>query len=319
MTKEQPANILEWANRSLDIRLWPTQAKLALETFGEWCPVCTDHHYWEHMPASGGWRVSGVGPAFAQRVTKNGMEMFLTHVALLEHGKCPKCGLERKQAIKTRHIQPIQEVLGFIGQRGGSTVLSVVLGTYLIHKLRQLGDIATAYGLIPEQQIEIAVIDDGGLGTLWDVLNEKIRHCLADDQPEDPSVVFIDKSLVVRRYSAGNPDQLRGVTRVAALIDTLAWIDADADEILAVLDNSLLTMRHESVDRDVPTPLLVALSSPRGNDDALARRLVQKAGHKNVLKCCLPTWNINPHHIRDDFAKELQTPNGRRDYAIDLS
>jgi len=120
---------------------------------------------------------------------------------------------------------------------------------------------------------------------------------------------------------------LRGDTRVLAAIDELGWFPlpntpvdeegnpededearehANADEVFASLDNSLMTMRTETYDlykrgiSTIPTGLMLNLSSPQSRRDKIMRLLAESADPKALsLGVQLATWEISPMFQRD--------------------
>ena len=157
---------------------------------------------------------------------------------------------------------------------------------------------------------------------------------MMDSYGKQHSVEYYKSNVLFMRFFHKNIDvypmgpvkrSLRGDTRVAAAIDELGWFPlskqavdddspdeeddarehANADEVFASLDNSLMTMRTEVYDlykrgiSHIPTGLMLNLSSPQSHKDKIMRLLKESEDPEALsLGIQLATWEISPLYER---------------------
>jgi hypothetical protein len=163
----------------------------------------------------------------------------------------------------------------------------------------------------------------------------KSYFSMMDSYGKDHGVEYYKSNVLFMRFLHKNIDvypmgpvkrSLRGDTRVLAAVDELGWFPlsknavdddspdeeddarehANADEVFASLDNSLMTMRTEVYDLyrrgidNVPTGLMLNLSSPQSQRDKIMR-LLKESGDPEALSLGvqLPTWEISPLYTKD--------------------
>ena len=159
---------------------------------------------------------------------------------------------------------------------------------------------------------------------------------MLDDYGRQHGVEYYKNNVLFMRFFNKNIDlypmgpvkrTLRGDTRVLAAIDELGWFPltkaadqdddspdeeddgrehANADEVFASLDNSLMTVRTEVYElykrgiSHIPTGYLLNLSSPQSQRDKIMR-LIRESYDPEALSLGvqLPTWGISPLYQRD--------------------
>ena len=162
----------------------------------------------------------------------------------------------------------------------------------------------------------------------------KAYFAMMDDYGKTHGVEYYKSNVLFMRFFHKNIDvypmgpvkrTLRGDTRVLAAIDELGWFPlskaamdddspdeeddgrehANADEVFASLDNSLMTMRTEVYDlykrgiSHIPTGLMLNLSSPQSQRDKIMRLLKESHDPEALsLGVQLPTWEISPLYQR---------------------
>lgn len=159
---------------------------------------------------------------------------------------------------------------------------------------------------------------------------------MLDDYGKQHGVEYYKNNVLFMRFFNKNIDlypmgpvkrTLRGDTRVLAAIDELGWFPltkasdddddspdeeddgrehANADEVFASLDNSLMTVRTEVYElykrgiSHIPTGYLLNLSSPQSQRDKIMR-LIRESYDPEALSLGvqLPTWGISPLYQRN--------------------
>lgn len=159
---------------------------------------------------------------------------------------------------------------------------------------------------------------------------------MLDHYGKQHGVEYYKNNVLFMRFFSKNLDlypmgpvkrTLRGDTRVLAAIDELGWFPltkntsddsdapdeeddgrehANADEVFASLDNSLMTVRTEVYElykrgiSHIPTGYLLNLSSPQSQRDKIMR-LIRESYDPEALSLGiqLPTWGISPLYQRD--------------------
>lgn len=96
-------NFVEWTTGKQYLNATPylEQMLIGVKLFGEFCPRCSDVEWMEienHEPTEG---ITGL----------------LSHVTLLEHGKCPKCGSRRAELMLNKELKFYNELAVNAGQR----------------------------------------------------------------------------------------------------------------------------------------------------------------------------------------------------------
>jgi len=163
----------------------------------------------------------------------------------------------------------------------------------------------------------------------------KSYFTMMDHYGKEHGVEYYKSNVLFMRFLHKNIDvypmgpvkrSLRGDTRVLAAVDELGWFPlsknavdddspdeeddarehANADEVFASLDNSLMTMRTEVYDlykrgiSNVPTGLMLNLSSPQSQRDKIMRLLKESEDPEALsLGVQLPTWEISPLYTKD--------------------
>lgn len=177
---------------------------------------------------------------------------------------------------------------------------------------------------------------------LWNPFNELVKgsswfqeyHSMLTQSGKRYGVEFIKDNKNYLWYGHKNIEvyplgplkrALRGDTRYLASVDELGWFKydvktaeqradddeaddreiANADEVHAALENSLLTVRAETYTlykqgiHHIPTGLLIATSSPASWHDKICRLLKENEGSTQTLGVRKATWEINPTYTED--------------------
>ena len=95
-------NFYTWcvSDKYLNMKPFVEQALMGTELLTEWCPRCSDVDWMKNRHSVG-----------------DSLHKFERRVALLEHGKCPHCGLTRAKAIRKGLLKPYYELAACCGQR----------------------------------------------------------------------------------------------------------------------------------------------------------------------------------------------------------
>jgi hypothetical protein len=305
--------------------------------FGEYCPHCTDKHYYTD-------------------VTNIPVDMdpndLVKKVVLLEDGVCPKCSRTKSGMILDDSLVGYNQLVLVAGQRGGKSSFSSTKSAYHAHALLKSPRLAAICQGIQEftplTSTFVALTVARANKLLWSPFYQIIDNSdwfkeyfrLLDDVGRRYDKELYKKNDTFFRFFHRNLDYyfmgpnmrtLRGDTRVLAVTDELGmfpfdikrtFVDnegeeqelddednererANADEVHQSLDNSLSTVRTEMYDlykrgiNTIPTGLNIAISSPKSWQDKICRLLGESANPDALsLGLRLPTWEINPLYTR---------------------
>jgi hypothetical protein len=318
---------------ALDVKLWSRQLEIGTRLFGEWCPRCTDKTW---MPA-----------AFKGRLTvplDATPKQFEKHITLLEHGKCPKCGLTHTEGTRKHLIPSYDSMIGIAGQRSAKTFTVALVATYLTHWLLKQRNPAKTYGVARGTELQgvfVATTAQQAMETLWMFYSNFIRqsawftayHRLLDKESAklgqplykqmDTFIHYRHKGLLF--YPSGpNVRTTRGRTRIFSAIDEICYflndgsdsIRLDATKVLKALENSLLTVRSavNRVVRDTKyrlprlpiTALSCNISSPVSVRDKGMMLLRESKVVPSLMGFQHATWQLNPTIKKKDI-KEFKT------------
>lgn len=298
--------------------LWAKQAELAVKLFADYCTECSDVEYIGNVPV------------------RDSVETMLTHIQLLEHGICPRCGKNRKELYK---VIP-WEIVSCMGQRSGKSVFtSCVVWPYQLHRFITLkGSPAKYFGMLESTPlimtftaIAMHQVYESCWAPFYSTLsnspwfNEYHKKLRGEEKRRklkpgsiikinDTFISYQNKNITVG-FRAADGKTLRGRTRFACSIDELGWFDANnkeakkinADETYAGLNNSLETVRQfathlwDNGDYDVPFGLMINISSPCSKFDKIMQLL--KDGEVDDRKLCahLASWEASPIFKRENF------------------
>ena len=233
---EKAGNFHEFiTNRNyLNTNLFGRQIQLGLLLFEDFCPYCSDLDY--------------VNDIYSDEDKKN----LLTHVQLLQFGKCPRCGKTRADfwddpAI--RNIETYDNLLFSIpyeldvcaGMRSGKSAMCVFIALYQLHRYLMLhptpSDFYGTDRILPGQELQftfVAVQKDQVYDNIWKELielydaspwfNEYTKYVIdtgnikglplykRSDHKKDPFIRFRNKHIELK-CETPNKKTLRGRTR----------------------------------------------------------------------------------------------------------
>lgn len=270
---------------------------------------------------------------------------------LFEYGKCPKCGM-LKTDNHTR-FKRYNELVGVVGMRGGKSVLVAAMSGAIIHQLLCVDNLQEKLGLVRSQEIDgafVAASSEQASETIYSLFRgfydnspwfQHYRNALRDYEisgidpnirrgdlysETDRTIHFKEKYIRIKSL-ASNSGSLAGKTRIFAVIDELARMDAgeskrSATEVYRVLKRSLITissavarLRKQGM-HDIPDATMFSISSPMFEDDKIMSLLKQSDKNEKMFAFHRSTWEFNEEITKEDLAEEYETdPIGaERDY-----
>lgn len=327
------ANIVEWLiePQYLNIRPYPKQLEIAIAFCDDACPNCSDWRWLNNIPVD-----APIGE-------------ILDRVQLLEFGKCPKCGKNRLDFFEEGKHHFYTELNGVAGQRGGKTALASFLHSYQLHRYLVLPSPSKFFGLLAKSTLMMsftAVTSTQAEETIWQAFKDVYDPCpwfkeynefLARKAKTLGLPFLFTKGESYRFYAHKNlycsfasPDKrtLRGRTRFSTSIDEIGWFDssdetrirANSDETYEALSKSLQTLRSAAYNLrqrgryDVPTGLMINISSPSSIRDKIMRLLKDSKQKRTAYSFHYATHEMNPYITLESLADELKTSKGKRDY-----
>jgi hypothetical protein len=213
------------STKFMDLRPWPMQVKIIAELFEDVCKnrKCTDLEFW-----------SGI-------LVDTEIDKIRERVTFLSHGKCPRCGLTRREMIRNNLYSGRDELILAAGINGGKTTTAAsMIAPYLIHQaitipLSSLGfapDLVTLtgsfFGPTPSLSQDIFKHYFAGVALKTPWFQEFDRQIKSLDSP-DYSVSFgigsyrvktPDCNLVITHSGHNSLARIRGRTNFFAVIDS---------------------------------------------------------------------------------------------------
>lgn len=326
-------NWMEWVTDRRfkgDVALpFPRQAEIALNTFEDFCPHCSNEDYLEENDLFGNiiigdmWDVS--------------IDDMLSEIVFLEHGVCPKCKQTRLDFEREGSLLGINELAGAAGMRSGKSVLCGGMMTpFQVHRFLTLPKAPFAYfNLLPTflHFNFVATTAKQAEETLWDAFKSSIDNnawfnnyfAMLDDESarkgielyKKPStfISFLHKKLTITFHPA-NIRSKRGLTRAGGAIDELSWFSqkkegvvANADETYQMIKKSLSTLRSAARTLksrghvNPPTAMMLNISSPYSYFDKLMRLIRNKK--KSMFTFHYSTWEMNPNNRKEYLLEDL--------------
>lgn len=310
------------------------QLWIAAHLFGEICPRCTKPKWFdsiENIPVD-------MDP---QDLSKR---LVLLHAGVCP--KCKSTKAEMVLSGEIRDINQLVMCVGQRGGKSAfnSTLAANLLHRLL--KAPRLSTICRGIqDFTPLTFTFVGLTAGRAIRLLWNPITEIIKvndwfksyFELLDHYGRQHGVEYYKNNVLFMRFFNKNIDlypmgpikrTLRGDTRVVAAIDELGWFPlsnhnyedpdnqeeeedearehANADEVFASLDNSLLTVRTEVYSlykkgiSHIPTGYLLNLSSPQSQRDKIMRLLRESEDPEALsLGVQLPTWGISPLYQRN--------------------
>ncbi len=307
----------------------------------EYCPRCTD----KDMEQIDNVPVEADTHEIAERA------------ALLINGICPKCNATKGEMVLSGELNDYNQLVAVLGQRSGKSMMSGLMSSYAVHrmlKLPKLSEITRGIqDFTPLTATFVALSFTRAEKLLWNPFNELVKgsdwfqgyHEMLNTSGKRYGMEFLKERKCYLYYQHKNIEvyplgpmkrALRGDTRYLASLDELGWFKydvkvegeedddderevANADEVHAALENSLLTVRTELHNlykkgiHHAPNAWLLATSSPASWRDKICRLLKESEGSKQSLGVRLSTWNVNPSYTEDHpFIAEQYRKNPQR-------
>jgi len=302
------------------------QLAIATRLLAEWCPLC-----------------SGDGFDDIQKIPVDYPSIdFPDKVTFLEYGVCPDCGARKSELHKRGQLNIYQELDGCAGQRSGKSALLALISPYLLHKWLKMQRPVETLGLMSNSLLVatfVALTFENAKKLLWIPIHNIITNSvwfqeyfdLLDHYEEkygnelynikDEFMHFKHKNLMFHP-SGPNKRTLRGPTRILTCIDELGWFihgessermeRASANEVYTALNNSLLTVRAQSLDLlrrgydNVPMAFSCNISSPSSHVDKIMTLVRTNKESNTVLTYHLPTWGMNPNLPKSEFKSSYE-------------
>lgn len=307
---------------------WSVQMWLALMSFGEVCPRCTNPKYLD---------VHNIDKTLPSKKLISSKRM-----TLLEHGVCPHCGATKKELLESGELNYVNQAVFVLGQRSGKSSTAAVMASYVLHRYLMYPMLASMTNSM-QASTELVMIFcslsyDKAYSVLWTPFKNiidsaqwfKSYFSLLDSYKEQTGkelyinsksiLAFANKN--IRCYPTGpKASALRGNTSVMTLLDELGLFPlpdptkevseddtnrrADSDEAYTSLLNSLATVgaaQKELIWKghyDAPPCLMLSVSSPISKRDKVMRLYEESKTNPFIFGCQLPTWSVNPYLEKD--------------------
>lgn len=252
---------------------------------------------------------------------------------------CPKCGSTRSELTNDQILKRYNQMHLVCGMRAGKSSLASAIGTYVEHRLINIGHetkggLSAYFEQMPRQPFEItftASTDVQAADTIWakfvalrsespwfqeyikwvkklELAQNTVNGAKAWAYEErDKYIVNGCLNLKINSLNS-NSSGMAGRTRVASFIDELSRFDGkdsprSADEAYRVLENSLRTVRSKvHVNNEVPwLGAMFSISSPISEDDKSMRLLKDAPRIRGMYHGHYATWEFNPDQPREMF------------------
>ena len=308
----------EFIGNMIPDKLFPRQIELLVKLNAEYCPRCTDMEYF------------GDAKTTSKLIVNDYVPNILSHIQLLEYGKCPKCGAKKSDLYKSKELYIPTEFVGLLGQRSGKSAVSSIQLAYIIHRFLKTPNLQKIYKLLPSSPFTIPLVGlsfDKARELLYNALYKYVtegnwfikyeefldKEATRLNLPEiyvvkDTFMRFKHKNILVAPFG---PDKrkLRGNTSISSATDEVGWfikggtdgIKFDADEIYAAVNNSLMTAKEnylrllgEGYD-NLPVPMNINISSPSSKKDKICRLYEDSKVDDYMFGMHLATWEVNPY------------------------
>ena len=225
---------------------------------------------------------------------------------------------------------------GFVHHNSGKTKFVGLAASYISHRLLKIPSPVRTYNQTSGDILVgtfSALSMDHSYRTLWQAFKGFMdgspwfqnyhRFLKAEEKSlgielfhELKASMFYTHKHILWNATGSQDKKMRGDTRIFAAIDELGHMISDeqkkdlqnmnADEIYAVLTNSLTTMRtkynivYNEDNYDLPPIIMCNISSPSSAKDKIMRLAKDANKNDKIFAVHLPTWNMNP-----DFTYEL--------------
>lgn len=214
---------------------------------------------------------------------------------------------------------------GFISH---NTAMVGWVAAYQLHRFLHMKNPAQMYGLRKGSTLQMtfsAITAGQAQDTLWDSFTSVVDnapwfeefHKFLESEGKrtgaqllnysGTKLVYLHKKLYIG-FTGAEYKKMKGRTRFLTSIDEMGFFDADnkgkvqanAVEVFTALEKSLRTVRSKAYNMrkqghyDIPTGLMVNVSSPDNIDDAIMKRVREADVNKKVCAYHLATWEFNP-------------------------
>lgn len=328
-------DLVDWApnvmsfcsdRRFLGATPFAKQLEVLILLFEEFCYRCTDMDYLRDIPV------------------KDTVDDVAAKVAMLDFGKCPHCGATKGMGRKKKKYVDMTEFIGVFGQRSGKTVLAAFIVAYLYHRFLNVQCPWRTYKQAPGQVLDFVMVSltkTQATATTWSAFKGMVESShwfktykeLSDEESfketgkEAISIretfIFFNHKKLLASVASNIADALRGYTRIGGLIDEMSRLSAEegstkvrgnAPELYASIDNSCSTLRIASMasvasnpDSTLPSPLMLAISSPLAQNDAIMTHYRARGADKRVLRRHWATWDCHPTNTYESFVESGAT------------
>jgi hypothetical protein len=327
-------NAVEWiaGSKFLNVEsIWQftRQYELVRDFFQLRCPICN----------------KGDGDCWGKSPTQLQDEVRLVWSPAYSEDVCPKCNTTRTEFNHDQLLRSFDTFIGVAGMRSGKSVMAGMLGTYIRHVyttfgIKDKGSIHKMFGLLPTQNLELAFVATTATQakeTIWAnfqkqctaspwfkryaawITRKMNRQLVSPGQRPwiyNELTDFIQDDWLMFNCASLNSNSggLAGRTRVGFLADELSRFGVTdskmgADEIWAVFDHSLKTIRGARIQFQMKEPWLgtaITVSSPISIEDKTMRLYNEAKELKNYFAWKYPTWEFNPFQPRSNFESDYK-------------
>lgn len=348
---DRAENFYDFSTRVAGKSIKPPFARqlwVAYHLLGEYCPKCTPPAYIHDVmdiPVD-------MDPKDLSR-----------KVVMLESGVCPKCGATKSSMILDGKMRDVNQLAMAAGQRAGKSSFTAILNANLLHRFLKAPRLSTIcrgiQDFTPLTFTFVGLTAGRAVRLLWNPFTEIIKASewfrdyfqLMDHYGRLHGKEYYKDQILFYRFFSKNIDvypmgpvkrTLRGDTRLSASVDEIGWFPlsksnegdeeeddgrehANADEVYASLDNSLMTIRTEVHSlykagiNHIPTGYMLNISSPQSERDKIMT-LVRESEDPDALSLGvhLSTWDISPlydrHHPIISAAYKKNRVKAERDF-----
>jgi len=268
-------NIIEWATRPEFLNIPRTyefwrQYQVLRDLFQLRCPLSTCND--QSPEAKDCW---GKSRAYLES------ENLLVYSDAHKDDVCPRCGTTRMEFVADGLLDIYNQCHGVVGMRSGKTATAGIIGTYVEHRLTNIGlefELGEFFGQLKGQPLEVTFIastDVQSSDTVWAYFTNMrangtwhqkyIKYIKAQEAKQNTANgmkpwQYLETNKVIEhgnfnlRFKSLNSNSggMAGRTRPAAFMDEVARFDngqsaRSADEAYRVLENSLRTLRSTAL------------------------------------------------------------------------
>jgi len=328
---ERADNFYDFSTRVSGKSIKPPFARqlwISYNLLGEYCPKCTHPSY--------------IHDVLDIPVDMDPRDL-AKKVVFLQSGVCPKCGATKSGLIRDNLLRDVNQLAMAAGQRAGKSSFTATIESYLLHRYLKAPRLSTIcrgiQDFTPLTFTFVGLTAGRAVRLLWNPFTEIIKASdwfrdyfqLMDHYGRLHGKEYYKDQVLFYRFFAKNIDvypmgpvkrTLRGDTRLGAAVDEIGWFPlsknaddeeeddgrehANADEVYASLDNSLMTIRTEVHQlytqgiNHIPTGYMINISSPQSEKDKIMT-LVRESEDPDALSLGvhLATWDISPLYDRN--------------------